>query len=122
MPADPIRNLEKLEEIKANLRYTDERGRRRHLRDYALFCCGINWALRVSDLRRLTVDDVFNGQGLREWFRVRQTKTRRSLRVPITNNCRDALSGPNSWTGRSSTLPRSATCQRETKPPTARLR
>ncbi|MCH7823385.1 MAG: tyrosine-type recombinase/integrase [Acidobacteria bacterium] len=91
MPADPIRDREKIAEIKANLGEMGPNGRRKRLRDYALFCCGINWALRVSDLSKLTIGDVMNGHGLREFFQVRQTKTRKTVRVPITNNCRDAL-------------------------------
>ena len=55
MPAEPIRDRAHVDEIKRQLR---DAGR---LRDYVIFACGMNWALRVSDLLRLRVGDVQNG-------------------------------------------------------------
>ena len=49
----PIRDLEKIEEIKSILK---EEGTRNLL----LFCLGINTALRISDLLRFKVGDVRN--------------------------------------------------------------
>ena len=86
MPAaEPIRDRAHVEEIKRQLR---DQGR---LRDYAIFACGMNWALRVSDLLRLRVGDVQNGIGLRDFFTMQQKKTRKAVRVDITNSCREAL-------------------------------
>ena len=47
----PIRDIEKIEEVKSILR---EHG----TRDLLLFCLGINTALRVSDLLKFKVGDV----------------------------------------------------------------
>jgi len=85
MRTDPIRDAAKIQEIKTNLR---EDGR---LRDWVVFSCGISWALRVGDLLSLTVGDVMNGVGLRESFVIRQQKTGQTVRVDITNSCRDTL-------------------------------
>ena len=85
MQTDPIRDANKLQEIKANLR---DDGR---LRDLVVFSCGISWALRVSDLLALNVGHVMNGVGLRESFAVRQKKTGAPVRVDITNSCRETL-------------------------------
>ncbi|GGB63202.1 site-specific recombinase [Lentibacillus populi] len=47
----PIRNKEKIEEVKAILK-------RKSYRDYLMFVMGINTGLRVSDLLKLQVKDV----------------------------------------------------------------
>ena len=44
-------------------------------RDAALWTCGCNWALRVSDLLAVTVGDVKGQRGIRKSFRIRQRKT-----------------------------------------------
>lgn len=49
----PIRDKKKIEDIKLYLKGTN-------LRDHALFVVGINVALRISDLLRLTWGDVLN--------------------------------------------------------------
>ena len=50
---DPIRDKKKIQDMKVYLKG-------RNLRDYALFVVGINVALRISDLLKLTWADVLN--------------------------------------------------------------
>ncbi len=81
---EPIRDRDTLTAIKAWLR-------RRSLRDWALFVCGVNFALRVSDLLRLTVGDVRNGNGIRDHFDLNQAKTNHRVPVDVPPNSREAL-------------------------------
>ena len=53
---DPIRDKKKIEDMKVYLKG-------RNLRDYTLFVLGINVALRISDLLKLTWGDVLNSNG-----------------------------------------------------------
>ena len=53
---DPIKDVQKIREIKQKLRATNSR-------DYLLFTMGINLALRASDLLALKVGDVFDERG-----------------------------------------------------------
>ena len=48
-------------------------------RDAALWTCGPNWALRVSDLVAVTIGDVRDVHGIRESFQVKQRKTRTTV-------------------------------------------
>jgi len=48
---EPIRDIEKIAEMKAELLKTG-------FRNYLLFCMGINTGLRISDILKLTVADV----------------------------------------------------------------
>lgn len=50
---DPIRNRQKIREIKQGLRTANSR-------DYLLFTMGINLALRASSLLNIKVADVFD--------------------------------------------------------------
>ncbi|MDR2175364.1 MAG: tyrosine-type recombinase/integrase [Synergistaceae bacterium] len=56
MEVEPIRDRQKIEEMKKKLRDGNPR-------DEALFTLGINAALRISDLLSLTVGDVLNANG-----------------------------------------------------------
>lgn len=52
----PIRDREKLEDLKEELK-------KNGTRDYMLFYTGINSGMRVSDIVKLTRDDVRNSDG-----------------------------------------------------------
>ena len=51
-PVEPIRKLKDIENVKKILR------NEKSLRNHCLFICGINWALRASDLLAIKVGDV----------------------------------------------------------------
>lgn len=64
MKVNPIKDIEKVEEMKRELERCDTKGiadRRffERKRNRALFCTGINTALRVSDLTSLDLIDIF---------------------------------------------------------------
>lgn len=71
----PIRNKNKIEDIKSLLRLNGTR-------DLLLFCLGINSALRVSDLLKLKVIDVRDKSHLE----VREQKTGKLKRFPLRGN------------------------------------
>ena len=52
----PIRDLQKLEEMKEELKKTGTR-------NYMMFLTGINSGIRISDLIKLNVDDIRNQDG-----------------------------------------------------------
>jgi integrase len=56
MEVEPIRDRQKIEEMKKKLKADNPR-------DEALFTVGINMALRISDLLSLTVGDVLDANG-----------------------------------------------------------
>ncbi|MEG3006134.1 MAG: site-specific integrase [Oscillospiraceae bacterium] len=68
----PIRDLDKIEEIKALLK-------ERSQRDYFLFFMGINTGLRVSDLLVLKVKDVKN----KTHITIKEEKTGKTKRFPL---------------------------------------
>jgi hypothetical protein len=53
---EPIRDKKKIQDLKVYLKG-------RNVRDHALFVVGINVALRISDLLKLTWKDVLNEKG-----------------------------------------------------------
>lgn len=68
----PIRDKEKIEEIKSLLK-------ERSQRDYFLFFMGINTGLRVSDLLNLKVKDVRN----KTHITIKEEKTDKTKRFPL---------------------------------------
>lgn len=75
----PIRDHEKIEEIKAYLKATNDR-------NYMLFMIGINTGLRISDILKLKVKDV-SGQ----YISMREKKTGKQKRMRITPDLKRAL-------------------------------
>lgn len=81
----PIRDPEKIKAMKKVLKGSN-------IRDYTLFCIGINSALRISDLLRLKISDVLNGGGkIKERIAVREQKTAKVKDFPIGPNARKAI-------------------------------
>lgn len=76
----PIRDKEKIEEIKARLMQTS-------YRDYFLFVMGINTGLRISDLLPLRVGDVRN----RTHITIQEKKTSRRKRFLINTSLRNEI-------------------------------
>jgi len=65
----PIRSLKQIETIKKLLR-------QQNLRDYSLFTVGINSGLRISDLLKLVVSDVIDGNKVKDRIRLREKKNK----------------------------------------------
>ena len=75
----PIRDKEKLEEMKDELK-------KRGTRDYLLFYTGINTCLRVSDIRNLKYDDVRNSDGsMKSHISIIEVKTKKPKKFPIVS-------------------------------------
>jgi len=75
----PIRDLDKLEEMKAVLK-------RNNYRDFMMFVVGINTGLRISDLLKLTVGQVSNSH-----IMIIEQKTGKKKRFPINRHLRELL-------------------------------
>ena len=80
----PIRDLKKIETIKKLLK-------QQNLRDYCLFVVGINSGLRISDLLKLTISDVIDGNKLKDRIRLREKKTNKFKDFPLSDNAKSAL-------------------------------
>ena len=75
----PIRDREKLETLKEELK-------KNGTRDYMLFYTGINSGMRVSDIVKLTRDDVRNSDGsMKQHIAVIEKKTGKQKRFPLCN-------------------------------------
>lgn len=75
----PIRDKEKLEEIKEELK-------KNGTRDYLLFYTGINTGLRVSDVVKLKYDDIRNKDGsMKTHISIIEQKTNKPKKFPIFN-------------------------------------
>ena len=73
----PIRDKEKLEEMKEELK-------KNGTRDYLLFYTGINTGLRVSDVVKLKYDDVRNIDGsMKTHISIIEQKTNKPKKFPI---------------------------------------
>lgn len=77
---EPIREREKIETVKMFLK-------RNGMRDFLLFLLGINSGLRISDILRLKVGDVFN----KDYIQISEQKTGKYKRFPITNSFKSCL-------------------------------
>lgn len=80
----PIRDLKKIETIKKLLR-------QQNLRDYCLFVVGINLGLRISDLLKLRVSDVYENGKPKDRIRLREKKTNKFKDFPLSDNAKSAL-------------------------------
>lgn len=75
----PIRDREKLEEMKEELK-------KRGTRDYLLFYTGINTGLRVSDIVKLNYNDVRDITGnMKTHITIIETKTKKVKKFPLCN-------------------------------------
>lgn len=82
---EPIRDKKKIQDMKIYLKG-------RSLRDYALFVVGINVALRISDLLKLTWNDVLNEKG-KEFKTVKllEGKTNKRRDIQLNKASQNAL-------------------------------
>ncbi len=82
---EPIRDKKKIQDMKVYLKG-------RSIRDYALFVVGINVALRISDLLKLTWEDVLNAN--RKSFKtikLKEGKTNKGRDIKLNKNCQKVL-------------------------------
>ena len=77
----PIRNIKQIETIKRLLK-------QQNLRDYCLFTIGINSGLRISDLLKLTVNDVIENGKIKDRIRLREKKTNKFKDFPLSDNAK----------------------------------
>ncbi len=76
----PIRDLEKLEELKEELK-------KKGTRDYMLFLTGLNSGMRVSDVVKLNREDVRDENGnMRTHITIIEKKTKKIKKFPLCNN------------------------------------
>jgi integrase len=75
----PIRDYEKLEEMKRILKRDNER-------DYLLFMMGLYTALRISDILRIKVGDI-----KKDYFNIREKKTSKFRRIYLHYDLKNAL-------------------------------
>lgn len=83
---EPIRNPKKIMAIKNLLKVKN------NPRDYLLFTLGVNFALRISDLLSLKVNDVLdkNGEVVNHIF-IREKKTKKEKKIRINKVSKEAL-------------------------------
>lgn len=80
----PIRDSQKIKTIKKLLR-------QQNLRDYCLFVVGINSGLRISDLLKLRISDVIEGNKIKDRIRLREKKTNKFKDFPLSDKTKSAL-------------------------------
>lgn len=91
---EPIKSKEHIEAMKSSLKS-------KSLRDWLLFTLGINSGLRISDLLKLTVEDVVN----RDRISVKEQKSARKARP-----AKDGLPSKPAKAGKTKDFPLSKTC------------
>lgn len=77
---EPIRNKKQIEALKKYLRG-------QNIRDYLLFVLGINSGLRISDLLKLTVEEVKD----QDRISIREQKTGKMKDFPLSETCKKAI-------------------------------
>lgn len=82
---EPIRDEKKIGDLKIYLKG-------KNIRDYALFIVGINIALRISDLLKLTWNDVLtqNGKAFKS-IKLKEGKTNKSRDIKLNKACQNAF-------------------------------
>lgn len=82
---EPIRDRKKINDMKIYLKGLS-------LRDHALFVVGINVALRISDLLKLTWGDVLNEDEKRfKIIKLREGKTKKNREIELNKSARNSL-------------------------------
>lgn len=85
---EPIRNKEKIEEMKETLGYVKENATSKQYleaqRNRFLFVFGINVGLRISDIVRLRISDLLdNDANIKEHLELKEQKTNKSKKIRI---------------------------------------
>ena len=83
---EPIRDWDKIQEIKSLL-LSEEK-----YRDWLMFTLGLNFALRISDLLKLRISDVYDTDMYpKNRVIIREKKTGKENILTITNGSRESL-------------------------------
>lgn len=83
---EPIRDSRKISQIKNLFRAEN------NIRDLLLFELGINSALRISDLLKIKVSDLFEiSLNVKDFFDVTEEKTGKANRITITPKVKETL-------------------------------
>lgn len=80
----PIKDKKQLEVMKLYLK-------EKSMRDYLMFMVGISSALRISDILKLKVEDVWDSKKPKEFIYLNEKKTGKYKRFPITVNLSKAI-------------------------------
>lgn len=96
MKVKPIKSLEKIEEMKQELEKTNNSGMAERTffekkRNRALFCLGINSALRVSDIVTLDLKDIFYDDLTFRDVMGTEQKTKKYKEFPLTNTLQEEM-------------------------------
>ena len=97
MKVNPIKSLEKIEQMKQELERCNKKGAAEKTifekkRNRAIFCTGINTALRVSDLTSLDLIDIFREDlSFRETVGATEQKTKKYKEFVINNTLQEEL-------------------------------
>jgi integrase len=83
-PVEPMRKMKDIENIKKILKDG------KSIRNYCVFICGINWALRASDLLAIKLGDVRDLQ-TRQTKAITEKKTGKTNYITMNTATRDAL-------------------------------
>lgn len=83
---EPIKDIKKIAQIKHTLRGKGA------IRDLLLFELGINSALRISDLLKVSSGDLFDEKGLPKGsFEIKETKTGKTATITVTPKVKGTL-------------------------------
>jgi len=80
----PLRDKKDIEKMKSYLKD-------RNPRDYLMFMIGISSALRISDILKLKVSNVWDGKKVKSHIDIREKKTDKGKRFAISPNLEKAL-------------------------------
>ncbi|MGI6451675.1 MAG: site-specific integrase [Desulfitobacteriia bacterium] len=80
----PIKDVELINKIKQLLKQESPR-------DYLLFVFGINTGIRICDLLKLKVNDVWDGQTFKEFLFIPEEGNHKEKTLYLNNNVREAL-------------------------------
>ncbi len=80
----PIRDKRQIELVKMYLK-------NKNIRDYLMFVMGINCNLRIGDLLRLKVSDVWKGRKCNEYIELSEQKTGKFKKVKINESMERAI-------------------------------
>jgi integrase len=83
---EPIKSTKDINKVKTYLRGKE------NLRDYMLFCVGINIGLRAGDLLQLRISDVIDSSGkLKESVVITEEKTNKRREFTLNNSAKAAI-------------------------------